>query len=106
LARLAAHPSPKTRGFGGRNTIASANELDALQPALNTLPLAQRAVFLLHRVDALDFAQVAWRLGLRKDAVEQHFADAILQLTFGADADGGGSSKITCLGAKGRDLSP
>jgi DNA-directed RNA polymerase specialized sigma24 family protein len=63
--------------------MASQNELHALQRALDALPLAPRAVFLLHRVDDFDFVQIAWRFGLGVDAVEQHFADAIRRLTFG-----------------------
>jgi DNA-directed RNA polymerase specialized sigma24 family protein len=63
--------------------MASETELAALQQALNALSLAPRTVFMLHRVDGLDFVQIAWRLGLSVDAVERHFADAMWQITFG-----------------------
>lgn len=63
-------------------------ELDHLHRFLNTLAMAPRAVFILHRVDVLTFDQIAWRLGLSLDAVEQHFADAVRHLIFGDDQPG------------------
>jgi DNA-directed RNA polymerase specialized sigma24 family protein len=65
--------------------MTSEADLAALQQALNTLSLEQRVVFLLHRVDGLDYFLIAWRLGVSVDTVEQHFADAIWQFTFGDD---------------------
>jgi len=39
-----------------------------------------RAVFHLHRLEALTYDQIAARLGLTIAEVEQHLADAILHL--------------------------
>lgn len=38
--------------------------LDVIRRRLDTLPMATRAVFLLLRFDALDYGQIAWRLGI------------------------------------------
>jgi DNA-directed RNA polymerase specialized sigma24 family protein len=40
-------------------TMTSETELDRLHRLLNMLTMAPRAVFLLHRIDALDFHQIA-----------------------------------------------
>lgn len=60
--------------------MTSETEIDRLHRLLNTLSMAPRAVFLLHRIDALDFHQIAWRLGIGLDEVERHLLDAILRL--------------------------
>lgn len=60
--------------------MASQTSLDGLHSFLDSLDLAPRAVFLLHRVDALAFDQIAWRLGLTVAEVEQHLAQAVYQL--------------------------
>ena len=58
-------------------------DLDRIRRHLDTLPMVQRAVFLLCRIDGLDFDQIAWRLGIDRDAVERHLGRAITVIAFG-----------------------
>ena len=44
-------------------------DLDRIRRRLDTLPMVERPVFLLCRIDGLDFAQIAWRLGIDSEAV-------------------------------------
>lgn len=58
-------------------------DLDRICRRLDTLPMVQRAVFLLCWIDGLDFDQIAWRLGIDRDAVERHLGRAITVIAFG-----------------------
>ena len=49
--------------------------------------MATRAVFLLCRIDDLDYGEIAWRLGIGIKEVEKHLARAMLVLTFGTDEE-------------------
>jgi len=51
-----------------------------LEKAMATMDGRSRAVFRLHRLDALSYYQIAARLGLTLAQVEQHIADAILHI--------------------------
>ena len=64
------------------------HELDLIRRRLDMLPMLPRTVFLLHRIDGLDYAEIAWRLGLDVKAVERHMARAIYVLAFGPRSDG------------------
>lgn len=44
-------------------------------------------MFLLLRFDALDYGQIAWRLGIGIDEVERRVARAMLVLTWGTDEE-------------------
>ncbi len=70
-------------------TIVSAREeLHQLQKVTETMPPQCRRVFLLRRVEALPFAEIADRLGLSVSTVEKHLARAIDILTRGmAESD-------------------
>jgi RNA polymerase sigma-70 factor (ECF subfamily) len=59
--------------------MASETELDleALQARLNRMARLTRAVFLLHRVDGLDYPAIAWRLAISVQAVERRLARAM-----------------------------
>jgi DNA-directed RNA polymerase specialized sigma24 family protein len=48
--------------------------------APDSLPMLPRIVHLLHRMDDLDFCQIAYRLGTDTKAVEKHLADALKHL--------------------------
>ncbi len=63
-------------------------DLDLIRRRLDTLRPITRAVFLLHRIDDLDYAKIAWRFGIGVDAVERHMAKAIYVLAFGPKGDG------------------
>jgi len=51
--------------------MARKADLDGIRRHLDTLPMAQRAVFLLCRIDALDPGEIAWRLCIGIDEVER-----------------------------------
>ena len=55
-----------------------AAELVRLAAAIDTLPMAERAVYLLGAVDRLDYPQIAFRLGLSVADVERLTASAVL----------------------------
>jgi RNA polymerase sigma-70 factor (ECF subfamily) len=57
------------------------SELIRLRRALDCMPEADRRVFELARFDALDYLQIADRLGLTVQQVEEHMARAIRHLT-------------------------
>ena len=62
--------------------MASKTELslEALQVRMDRMDRLTRAVFLLHRVDGLDYAAIAWRLGIDVRAVEKRLARAMVRL--------------------------
>jgi len=51
-----------------------------LERAMATMDARSRAVFHLHRLEALSYDQIAAWLGLTIEQVEQHIADAILHI--------------------------
>lgn len=57
-----------------------AERLIRLAAAIITLPMAERAVYLLSAVDGLDYPQIGFRLGLTVDDVERHMAGAMRAL--------------------------
>lgn len=67
--------------------MACEDRLDAIRRRLDTLETLPRAVFLLHRIDALDYAEIGYRLGIGVKEVEKHLARAMLVLTFGTDEE-------------------
>lgn len=48
--------------------------------ALGRLPARRREIFLLHRLDGLDYAEIARRLGIGAEEVERHIAAALLHI--------------------------
>ncbi|WP_164523392.1 sigma factor-like helix-turn-helix DNA-binding protein [Sphingomonas koreensis] len=60
-------------------------DLDLIRRRFDTLPMATRAVFLLLRLDDLDYGQIAWRLGIGIEEIERYVARAMLVLTWGTD---------------------
>lgn len=50
------------------------------QQALGSMAAMPRIVFLLHSIDKLDYAQIAFRIGEDVGAVERHFATALKHL--------------------------
>ncbi len=48
--------------------------------AVAALPPRTREVFLLHRIDELDYREIAVRLGIRVGTVQWHMAQAILRI--------------------------
>lgn len=62
--------------------MASETELDleALQRRLDRMDRLTRAVFLLHRIDGLDYPAIAWRLAISVAEVERRLARAMYWL--------------------------
>lgn len=54
--------------------------LRRLGEAVSKLKPVQREVLLLCRVEGLAYHQIAERLGISRDAVERHLADALYEL--------------------------
>lgn len=75
--------APPRRAAGREKSMVRQADLDRIRRRLDTLPMVQRAVFLLCRIDGLDFDQIAWRLGIDRDAVERHLGQAITVIAFG-----------------------
>ena len=62
-------------------------DLKRLRQRLDMLPIEQRAVFLLKRLDDLTYAEIGWRLGISRARVMVHMARALYVLTGGPSGD-------------------
>ena len=62
-----------------------AAELVRLATAIDTLPMAERAVYLLGAVDGLDYPRIGFRLGLSVEEVERLTASAVLAVSLALD---------------------
>lgn len=58
---------------------------DRYRKAVASLPPRMREVFLLHRVEELDYREIAARLQISVRTVEWHFAEAIVRIGKGLD---------------------
>jgi len=58
-----------------------------LRRRLDLLPGLPRAVFLLNRIDDLDYGQIRFRLGIGTKMVERCLAEAIYVMAFGPNGD-------------------
>lgn len=61
--------------------LAARIRLERVQEGLRRLTPRTREVFLMHRLDALKYREIAERLGISQSAVEKHVAKAALFLT-------------------------
>lgn len=65
----------------GPDDIVDARErLDHLRVAIQELPERTRQVFVLHRIKALTYAEIAARLGISESSVQKHLAKALLHV--------------------------
>lgn len=76
---------------------------------LDTLSMAQRAVFLRCRIDGVDFDQIAWRLGIDAGTVERRLAHAIRVIVSGlgrtmSGRGGGGPAAQPAVGGTAIEL--
>ena len=62
-----------------------AAELVQLAAAIDALPMAERAVYLLGAVDGLDYPRIGFRLGLSIEEVERLTASAVLAVSCALD---------------------
>ncbi|HEV7290100.1 sigma factor-like helix-turn-helix DNA-binding protein [Sphingomonas sp.] len=61
-------------------------ELDRLERRVRRMDAMTRAVFLMHRLDSLGYAEIAQRLGIAVGEVERRIAEAMVVL-IQADAE-------------------
>jgi RNA polymerase sigma factor (sigma-70 family) len=54
--------------------------LDLLRAAVQQLPDRTREIFVLHRIEALTYDEVAARLGISESSVQKHLAKALQQI--------------------------
>ena len=64
-----------------------AADLVRLAAAIDTLPMAERAVYLLGAVDGLDYPRIGFRLGLSVEEIERLTASAVLAVSLALDRD-------------------
>ena len=62
------------------NSPTTSNDIERIEQALLALPIRTRAIFLLHRVDGLSYAEIAERCGISGKQVERHIARAMLRI--------------------------
>lgn len=60
---------------------AKADEQRALVRAILRLPPDPRDVFLLHRMAGMSYEQIGHQLGMEREAVLVHLADALVQIS-------------------------
>jgi RNA polymerase sigma-70 factor (ECF subfamily) len=61
--------------------VLAAKELfSRVTAGINHLPQRTREIFLMHRIDKLEYSEIAARLGLSESAIEKHMAKAMLFL--------------------------
>ena len=71
------------------------DELEALLAALDTLPPRAREVFVMHRLQGLEYAQIAEKLGITRSTAMVHVARALAMLDrhLNGDEQVGGSPR-------------
>lgn len=55
--------------------------LEYLQKLIGELPFKTQQIFVLNRVDGLNYAEVARHLGISESSVQKHLATAVLHIT-------------------------
>ena len=71
---LADHPSAET-------VVIDRQRLRNLLQILDTLPDRTKAIFRMHKLDGLSYAEVAASIGISRSAVEKHMMEALRQLS-------------------------
>jgi RNA polymerase sigma factor (sigma-70 family) len=56
-------------------------KLERLQAAVAELPARTRQIFVLNRIEGLNYAETAERLGISESSVQKHLAKALLHVT-------------------------
>jgi RNA polymerase sigma factor (sigma-70 family) len=60
--------------------LAAGESLNRMRRALDSVSGRTRAIFLLHRLDGLDYTEIAQHMNLTVIAVEKHIANALTVL--------------------------
>jgi RNA polymerase sigma factor (sigma-70 family) len=60
--------------------LSEADTVKRIDDAIGDMPQEQRDAFLLHRLEVLDYPEIAERLGIDVEQVEQHVAAALKML--------------------------
>jgi RNA polymerase sigma-70 factor (ECF subfamily) len=68
-------PAPKA------DEVVEAKELlSRVVSGINHLPERTREIFLMHRIDKLEYSEIAQRLGISESAIEKQMAKAMVAL--------------------------
>ena len=65
---------------GADEVIAAKELLSRVVSGINHLPDRTREIFLMHRIDKLEYSEIARRLGVSESAIEKQMAKAMLML--------------------------
>lgn len=68
------------------DVVAAKELLSRVVSGINHLPERTREIFLMHRIDKLEYSEIAQRLGISESAIEKQMAKAMLTLADDAKA--------------------
>jgi RNA polymerase sigma-70 factor (ECF subfamily) len=77
LSAVPDHEDPAARAD---DVVAAKELLSRVVSGINQLPDRTREIFLMHRIDKLEYSQIAKRLGISVSAVEKQMAKAMMLL--------------------------
>lgn len=66
--------------------VAAKELLSHVVSGINRLPDRTREIFLMHRIDKLEYSEIAHRLGISESAIEKQMAKAMVMLADHAKA--------------------
>jgi RNA polymerase sigma-70 factor (ECF subfamily) len=65
---------------GADEVVAAKQLLSRVVSGINCLPERTREIFLMHRIDKLEYSEIARRLGISESAIEKQMAKAMMML--------------------------
>jgi RNA polymerase sigma factor (sigma-70 family) len=79
-------PDREDMAPGADEIVAAKELLSRVVSGINHLPDRTREIFLMHRIDKLEYSEIAHRLGISESAIEKQMAKAMLTLADHAKA--------------------
>jgi len=76
----AAPPDRQDDAAGADEVVAAKELLSRVVSGINRLPDRTREIFLMHRVDKMEYSEIARRLGISESAIEKQMAKAMVML--------------------------
>lgn len=73
-------PDREDQGAGADEVLAAKELLSRVVSGINRLPERTREIFLMHRIDKLEYSEIAHRLGISESAIEKQMAKAMVTL--------------------------
>jgi RNA polymerase sigma factor (sigma-70 family) len=75
-------PVPEREDAAARpdEVVAAKELLSRVVSGINRLPGRTREIFLMHRIDKLEYTEIARRLGISESAIEKQMAKAMMML--------------------------